>query len=120
MIQQRNMNQNVADDSSLQIHTTVLKKAAMVFRAINHELRQDLFKYIHKKGRVTVTEIYTDLDLLQAVDSQHLAILRKAGAVITEREGQFIYYSVNYKRLKDIDRKAVELLSSLPQMEQDN
>ncbi|HMW27776.1 MAG TPA: ArsR family transcriptional regulator, partial [Ferruginibacter sp.] len=40
--------------------------------------------------------------LEQSVASQHLAILRKAGIVSTEREGKFIYYMVNYKRLDEI------------------
>jgi DNA-binding transcriptional ArsR family regulator len=40
--------------------------------------------------------------LEQSVASQHLAILRKAGFVITERDGKFIYYTVNYKRVEQV------------------
>ena len=115
MIEQLKMSQNTAEETGLQIQSSLLKKAALIFRALNHKLRQQLLQYIHKKGRVTVTELYTDMNLLQAVASQHLAILRKAGAVVTQREGQFIYYSVNYKRLQEIDAKAIDLLKNLPE-----
>jgi DNA-binding transcriptional ArsR family regulator len=58
---------------------------------------------------VTVTEIYVHLRLEQSVASQHLAILRKAGIVKTERDGKFIYYSVNHKRVEEINNVATEL-----------
>jgi DNA-binding transcriptional ArsR family regulator len=36
------------------------------------------------------------------VASQHLAILRRAGIVVTDREGKFIYYSLNVNRIAEI------------------
>ena len=50
------------------------------------------------------------LRLEQSVASQHLAILRKAGIVSTQRDGKFIYYSVNFKRLEEIDTFFVKQL----------
>ena len=72
--------------SSVNVDLYNLKKAAMVLRAINHKLRQQILKLIDESGRMTVTEIYVKLRLEQSVASQHLAILRKAGFVKTERE----------------------------------
>lgn len=89
-------------NSSINIDYHALKKAALVLRALNHKLRQQLLKLIEDEKRITVTEIYVRLRLEQSVASQHLAILRKAGIVSTEREGKFIYYMVNYKRLDEI------------------
>lgn len=88
-----------------------IKIAAQVLRAVNHKLRQNIIELIQKqdKGRITVTEIYVLLRLEQSVASQHLAILRKAGVVTTEREGKFIYYSVNEAKLKNIESQAIEL-----------
>ena len=99
-----------AVDKDLKIDLLQLKKAALVLRAINHKLRQQILKLIHQKGRITVTEIYVKLRLEQSVASQHLAILRKAGFVTTERDGKFIYYSVNNQRLQDVNRFAQDLL----------
>jgi DNA-binding transcriptional ArsR family regulator len=94
----------------LKIDAIQLKKAALVFRAVNHKLRQQIIRFIHQNGKITVTQIYVKLRLEQSVASQHLAILRKAGFVTTERDGKFIYYSVNQERLSEIHRVANELL----------
>ena len=59
---------------------------------------------------MTVTEIYVKLRLEQSVASQHLAILRKAGFVKTERDGKFIYYSVNTERLEELNKFVKDLV----------
>lgn len=79
-----------------------LKKAAMILRALNHKLRQQIVKLIDEQKKLTVTEIYVRLRLEQSVASQHLAILRRAGIVKTFREGKYIYYSVNNTRVDEI------------------
>ena len=79
-----------------------LKKAAMILRALNHKLRQQIVKLIDENKKLTVTEIYIKLRLEQSVASQHLAILRRAGVVKTTRDGKFIYYSVNATRIEGI------------------
>lgn len=95
----------------LEINTIELKKAAMIYRAINHNLRQDIVRLIHTSGGITVTEIYRKLNLEQSVASQHLAILRRAGFVRTERDRRFIYYKVNYDAFKNIEEQSKRLLS---------
>ncbi len=80
-----------------------VKKAALVLRALNHKLRQQVIKTIHESKRLTVTELYVKLRLEQSVASQHLAILRKAGIVTTERDGKFIFYTINSSRIEAIN-----------------
>ena len=87
-----------------------VKKAALILRALNHKLRQQILKLIDDHEKMTVTEIYVQLRLEQSVASQHLAILRKAGFVKTERDGKFIYYSVNDSRLEDLNNFVNDLL----------
>ena len=96
--------------SSVNVDLYNLKKAAMVLRAINHKLRQQILKLIDESGKMTVTEIYVKLRLEQSVASQHLAILRKAGFVKTERDGKFIYYSVNTERLEELNKFVKDLV----------
>lgn len=86
--------------SSLELDPKLFEEGAGLLRAINHELRQQKLHYIHKKGKVTVSELKRELKLEQAVASMHLSILRKEELVIADREGQNIYYSINYQRLK--------------------
>ena len=87
-----------------------MKKASMILRALNHKLRQQIIKLLDEHQKMTVTEIYVKLRLEQSVASQHLAILRRAGIVGTRREGKFIYYAINYTRVKDISHFVEEFL----------
>ena len=94
----------------LQIDSIQMRKAAMVLRAINHPLRQQMLKMIHRAGRITVTELYNKLRLEQSVASQHLGILRAAGLVTTERKAKNIFYSVNQERLGFIHHVTADLV----------
>jgi DNA-binding transcriptional ArsR family regulator len=80
-----------------------LRRAVLVLRAVNHKLRQEIIHLLEVNGQMTVTDLYVKLRLEQSVASQHLAILRRAGVVITEREGKFIYYSLDQNRLTQIN-----------------
>jgi DNA-binding transcriptional ArsR family regulator len=66
--------------------------------------------YIAEKQPITVTELYTHFRLEQSAASQHLAILRKAGIVEINRDGKFIYYSINMERLAEINQFVDQLL----------
>src|SRR5215212_7281302 len=96
--------------TSLKVDLLNVKKAALVLRAVNHKLRQQILKIIDEHGKMTVTELYVKLRLEQSVASQHLAILRKAGFVKTDRDGKFIYYSVNTNRMEELNKFVDELL----------
>ena len=86
-----------------------LRKAVLVLRAVNHKLRQRIIDLLEENETMTVTDIYIKLRLEQSVASQHLAILRRAGVVVTERQGKFIYYSLDKDRLAQISRLVEEL-----------
>ncbi len=98
-------------DTTLKIDYLLVKKASLVLRALNHKLRQQIIKMLDEKGRMTVTDIYIQLRLEQSVVSQHLAILRRAGVVQTERDGKYIYYLINYERLSHINNVVSDLLT---------
>lgn len=79
------------------------KRAALVLRALNHKLRQAIIQTIlDNNAKITVTEIFVTMRLEQSVASQHLAILRRQGIVKTERDGKFIYYTVDNDRIAEI------------------
>ncbi|MBK7291800.1 MAG: helix-turn-helix transcriptional regulator [Chitinophagaceae bacterium] len=104
------MNDTVSNGTELKIEVLRIKKTALILRAINHKLRQQILKLIEEQGKITVTELYLTLRLEQSVASQHLAILRKAGFVNTSRDGKFIYYSVNHDRLEELNKFMGDLL----------
>ncbi|MEO8405830.1 MAG: metalloregulator ArsR/SmtB family transcription factor [Chitinophagaceae bacterium] len=105
------LNTTTENGNSLKVDLLNVKKASLILRAINHKLRQQILKLIDEQGKITVTEIYVKLRLEQSVASQHLAILRKAGFVKTERDGKFIYYTVNSARLEELNQFVETLLN---------
>jgi ArsR family transcriptional regulator, virulence genes transcriptional regulator len=103
------LNSQAGEDAAVKVDFINLKKAAMILRALNHKLRQQIVRMLDEHKRLTVTELYIHLRLEQSVASQHLAILRRAGIVKTERDGKFIHYTINPDRIGDI-MKTVHLL----------
>jgi DNA-binding transcriptional ArsR family regulator len=87
----------------------LIRKSALVFRALNHPLRQKMLAMLAEKKQLTVTEIYEALFLEQSVASQHLAILRRTGFVKTKKEGKFVWYTLQKDRLEQI-HQVVNLL----------
>ena len=83
----------------LQLDVIEMRKAALVFRAVNHNFRQQILKLLQANEKLNVTDIYVRLRVEQSVASQHLSILRKAAFVVTQRDGKNIYYSINHDRL---------------------
>lgn len=105
------LNTAAENGTALKVDLMNVKKAALVLRAVNHKLRQQILKLIDEHGKITVTELYVKLRLEQSVASQHLAILRKAGFVNTDRDGKFIYYSVNSARIEELNQFVETLLN---------
>ena len=88
----------------VQLDYANLRRAVLVLRAVNHKLRQRVIDLLEENDTMTVTDIYIKLRLEQSVASQHLAILRRAGVVVTARSGKFIYYSLDRDRLSQISK----------------
>jgi DNA-binding transcriptional ArsR family regulator len=105
------VNAEGADGNSVKVDFLNLKKASMILRALNHKLRQQIIRLLDENKRLTVTELYIQLRLEQSVASQHLAILRRAGIVKTERHGKFIYYTINSNRIGEIMKCVDELIA---------
>lgn len=97
-------------DNNIELDYAELRKAVLVLRAVNHKLRQRIIDLLEEHQQMTVTDIYIKLRLEQSVASQHLAILRRAGVVITDRDGKFINYSLNRDRLAQISKLVEELV----------
>lgn len=105
--------ESVSLQSGLQeisLNYSELRKAVIILRAVNHKLRQDIINLLEENEKMTVTDLYVKLRLEQSVASQHLAILRRAGVVNTERNGKFIYYYLNEERLEQINGLVDDLM----------
>jgi ArsR family transcriptional regulator len=68
---------------------------ATVFKALGDELRLAALMLIREQKKLCVCELTEALEIPQPKASRHLATLREAGLLDTERQGQWIYYSLN-------------------------
>ncbi|HNI43625.1 MAG: helix-turn-helix transcriptional regulator [Chitinophagales bacterium] len=97
-----------------------LQTSSELLRAIAHPLRMTILEFIDQKKVINVNKIYNTLKLEQSITSQHLRILRNAGLVNTKREGKFIYYSINYPKIEQVNNAIKSFTSKLEAVELDD
>lgn len=66
-----------------------------VFKALGDDLRLASLMLIRQQKKLCVCELTAALDVPQPKASRHLATLREAGLLDAERQGQWMYYSLN-------------------------
>lgn len=67
-------------------------------KAFCHPVRLGILDLL-RHGGMNVSEIKDRLGLRQTIVSQHLSILRRVGAVKTERRGRLVYYNIADQRI---------------------
>lgn len=65
-----------------------------VFKALNDSTRRQILELLREKD-MTAGEIVEQFRISGPSISHHLDLLKQANLVIAEKEGQFIYYSLN-------------------------
>lgn len=88
--------------AKLVLDITKLEMAASKLRAIAHPMRIAIIDLLNDKNKLSVTEIYSALDIEQASASHHLNILKNKGVLISKREGKKIFYSLKSVTLTEI------------------
>jgi DNA-binding transcriptional ArsR family regulator len=83
------------------------------FRALGDETRRDILTML-RSGPRTSGEIADQFDSSWPTISRHLAILRDAGLVITERKGQEIYYELNSSVFQDLVQHLMTWINPAP------
>ncbi len=66
----------------------------VVFKALNDGTRRQILKLLQEKD-MTAGEIADQFHISFPSISHHLDLLKQAKLVISEKEGQFVYYSLN-------------------------
>ena len=89
-------------DSSSSIGVDEVVKAASAgtlaaaFKAVGHPVRLQILQMLAlQSDPVCACDIESMFSLSQPTISHHLRVLRKAGLVVSERRGTWIYYSIN-------------------------
>jgi DNA-binding transcriptional ArsR family regulator len=74
--------------------TDVIQVYADVYKALGHPLRLKMALAL-LDGEMSATKLGEISGLAQSPASQHLATMRRLGAVLTRRESQRIYYRLS-------------------------
>jgi DNA-binding transcriptional ArsR family regulator len=77
------------------------------FRALADETRRDILRLL-RNGPLTSGDIAGRFDSSWPTISRHLAVLRDAGLVMTERQGQEIRYELNTSVFQDLIQHLIE------------
>ena len=73
----------------------------MTFKALSDDTRREILKLL-KNGDLSAGEIAEAFSITKPSISHHLNILKQAGMVLDERQGQNIIYSLNTSVMEDI------------------
>jgi len=84
------------------LETTQLNKVSEVLKAIAHPVRIGILELLTKDQKLSVTQIYEQLNIEQAAASHHLNILKNKDVLVAERVGKNCYYSLKYQELTQI------------------
>ncbi len=76
-------------------------KMNLVYKALADPTRRDILNLLKNKD-LTAGEIADHFRISKPSISHHLNLLKQADLVHAEKEGQFIYYSINTTVLQDV------------------
>lgn len=79
------------------------------FKALSDPTRRKILKLLQDKD-LTAGEIACYFDMSKPSISHHLNILKNAGLIIGDKQGQNIYYSLNTTAMQDIIQWFFEFL----------
>ncbi|HBN07249.1 MAG TPA: transcriptional regulator [Cyanobacteria bacterium UBA8530] len=87
-----------------------------VFKALADPTRREILARL-KQGPLTAGEISEGFDISKPSVSHHLNILKGAGLIGSERNGQFLIYTMNATAFEQAAAAMLELLSPEPRKE---
>lgn len=76
-----------------------LNKAANMLKAVAHPVRIEMITLLVEHGQLAVKELTSRLGISQSMTSQHLIILKNAGVVMSIKQANICYYSVQNKNV---------------------
>lgn len=79
-----------------------------LFKALNDETRRQILEMLTKKD-MSAGEIADQFSMSKPSISHHLEILKRADLITSEKNGQFIVYSLNTTILEDLLRWIIKL-----------
>lgn len=72
-----------------------------LFKALNDETRREIIELLKEKD-MNAGEISEQFNISKPSISHHLALLKRADLITSEKKGQFVEYSLNTSILEDL------------------
>jgi DNA-binding transcriptional ArsR family regulator len=88
-----------------------MKTSNGAFRALADPTRRDILSFL-RRGARTSGEVASQFESSWPTISRHLAVLRDAGLVTAERQGQEIYYELNTSVFQDLVQQVMSWAES--------
>ncbi|MDG7013175.1 MAG: winged helix-turn-helix transcriptional regulator [Nitrososphaerota archaeon] len=82
------------------------------FYALAEPRRRRVLELLASRGRLTATQICREFEVTPQAVSQHLNVLREAGLISMEKQGQRRIYGINPERTRDVEEWADEVTST--------
>jgi ArsR family transcriptional regulator len=76
-----------------------LEEAASLFKALGDETRLAIVRQLREQGRVCACNLGACCALAQPTVSHHLKVLREAGLVRADKQGLWVYYTLDQNKL---------------------
>ncbi len=80
----------------------------IIFKALNDPTRREILDLLKEKN-LTAGEIADQFNISKPSISHHLDLLRQAGLVVSVKEGQYIYYSINTTVMDEVVKWIINL-----------
>ncbi len=80
----------------------------IIFKALNDQTRREILDLLKQKN-LTAGEIADQFNISKPSISHHLDLLRQAGLVVSVKEGQYIYYSINTTVMDEVVKWIINL-----------
>ena len=81
-----------------------------LFKALNDPTRREILELLKEKD-LTAGEIADQFNISKPSISHHLDLLRQAGLVVSVKEGQYVYYSLNTTVMDEMLKWIISLQS---------
>ncbi|WP_099303262.1 autorepressor SdpR family transcription factor [Bacillus sp. Marseille-P3800] len=73
-----------------------------LFKALDDDTRRNIISLLGEQGRLSAGQLAEQLGLTKPNMSHHLSLLHRAGLVHRQKEGQFVYYTLNTTVFQDL------------------
>ncbi|CAN5455293.1 metalloregulator ArsR/SmtB family transcription factor [soil metagenome] len=86
---------------------------ANLFKGLAHPLRIRALEILSAGDEVSVTELLDHMGIEASHLSQHLAVLRRYGLVVSQRRGSVVFYRLAHPQVGELLRVARALLAEV-------